>query len=141
MRRSDASFAPKQPDPLTFFLDRNLGKHVIANTLREAGARVEIHDDHFPIGAKDHDWLPAVGKKGWVVLTKDQRIRHRGLELKALRDAQVRAFVLTTGNLQGHDMAAIFVKALPAMQRFVRKTNPPFIARLTKPGKITLIRR
>ena len=96
MRRSGASFDQKQPDPLTFFLDRNLGKHIIADILREAGALVEVHDDHFPAGAKDNEWLPAVGEKGWVVLTKDQRIRYRGLELKALEEAQVKAFVLTS---------------------------------------------
>ncbi len=139
MRRSDASFDQKQPDLLTFFLDWNLGKHVIANTLREAGARVEIHDDHFPVGAQDNEWLPAVGKKGWVVLTKDQRIRHRGLELKALMDARVKAFVLTTGNLRGLEMAAIFVKALPAIQRCVHKNDHPFIARISKQGQVTLI--
>ena len=75
MRRSGASFDQKQPDPLTFFLDRNLGKHIIADILREAGARVAVHDDHFPTDAKDNEWLPAVGKNGWVVLTKDKRIK------------------------------------------------------------------
>ena len=140
MRRSGASFDQKQPDPLTFFLDRNLGKHIIADILREAGALVEVHDDHFPAGAKDNEWLAAVGEKGWVVLTKDQRIRYRGLELKALEEAQVKAFVLTSGNLQGHDMAAIFVKALPAMQKYVINNDPPFIARLTSQGKVSPIK-
>ena len=140
MRRSGASFDQKQPDPLTFFLDRNLGKHIIADILREAGARVAVHDDHFPTDAKDNEWLPAVGKNGWVVLTKDKRIKDRGLELRALRNARVKAFVLTSGNLQGHDMAAIFVKALPAIQKYVNNNDPPFIARLTSQGKISPIK-
>lgn len=96
MRRSGANFGQKQPDPLTFFIDRNLGKHTIADILRKAGALVEVHDDHFPPNAPDHEWLPVVGEKGWVVLTKDKRIRYRGLELKALEDARVKAFVLVS---------------------------------------------
>src|SRR5262249_26330346 len=29
------------------FLDRSLGKHIVAEALRQAGAPVEGHDDHF----------------------------------------------------------------------------------------------
>jgi hypothetical protein len=36
--------------------------------------RVEVHDDHFLTGADDADWLQIVGPRGWVVLTKDERI-------------------------------------------------------------------
>lgn len=139
MRRSGANFGQKQPDPLTFFIDRNLGKHTIADILRKADALVEVHDDHFPPNAPDHEWLPVVGEKGWVVLTKDKRIRYRGLELKALEEARVKAFVLTRGNLKGDDMATIFVKALPAMQRFANDHHDPFIARITSQGKVSLI--
>lgn len=41
---------------------------------------------------------------GWVVLTKDKQIRRRTLELKALTEAGVAAFVLTAGNLRGEEM-------------------------------------
>jgi hypothetical protein len=34
-----------------FFVDRSLGKHVVPGALRAAGARVEVHDDHFPQNA------------------------------------------------------------------------------------------
>lgn len=68
------------------------------------------------------DWLQEVGRRGWIVLTKDHRIRYRGPELAALQQAQVRAFVLTGGDLQGAEMGQIFVRALAAIKRFVRKT-------------------
>lgn len=45
----------KQPDTLVFFVDRNLGNKVIVNALRQEGIQVEVHDDHFPQGAKDKD--------------------------------------------------------------------------------------
>jgi hypothetical protein len=41
----------KRPDPV-FFLDRSLGKNRVATALRQAGATVHIHDDHFPPDAK-----------------------------------------------------------------------------------------
>lgn len=74
-----------------------------------------------------------------MVLTKDRRIRYRTPELAALSKAGVCAFVLTAGDLSGSEMAAIFVKALPAMTRFVARNSPPFIARITKSGSISML--
>lgn len=50
-----------------------------------------MHDDHFPPGAKDEDWLAQVGERGWIVLTKDRRIRYRHVEWLALMKAGVAA--------------------------------------------------
>lgn len=61
-KRFDASLKQQHED-FVFFLDRNLGKHLIANALREAGHRVEIHDDHLPIDAPDEDWIALVGQQ------------------------------------------------------------------------------
>lgn len=85
----------KQPEPPVFFLDRSLGKIRIATALRQAGAIVHIHDDYFPPNAKDEDWLTQVGLNGWIVLTKDHRIRYRNIERTALMRAGVGAFILT----------------------------------------------
>ena len=46
-RRSAASFPPQHDEPV-FFLDRNLGRHVVASRLRAVGMPVELHDDHLP---------------------------------------------------------------------------------------------
>ena len=90
---------------------------------------VELHDDHFPQDAKDADWLPDVGARGWVVLTKDKRIRKRPDELAAVRAACVRMFVLSTGRgLSGEGMARVFLDSRARMERFIRKTPAPFIA-------------
>jgi PIN like domain len=84
----------------------------VAHALRDLGERVEIHDDHFAPDAKDEDWLVEVGSRGWIVLTKDDRIRYRVTERTALAVAKVKAFVLTSTQLQGIEMADAFVKAL-----------------------------
>jgi hypothetical protein len=128
---------PSPPEPV-FFVDRSLGSVDVAAGLRAAGATVEVHDDHFPHTEADVDWLPVVGQRGWVVLTKDRRIRTRTLELRALMDAGVAAFVLTAGDLNGAEMADALVKALPRMRRMVAKHLRPFIAVLGRSGDLTL---
>lgn len=62
------------PKSITFFIDRCLGTGTVPEKLRNAGILVEIHDEHFGQGTQDVDWLPEIGEKGWVVLTKDDRI-------------------------------------------------------------------
>src|SRR5438270_11545619 len=76
----------------TFFLDRCLGKKILASALRAANLKIEVHDDHFAPDAKDEYWLRVVGARGWIVLTSDRRIRYRGPELTALKASGVRAF-------------------------------------------------
>src|SRR5206468_11314223 len=43
------------------------------NPLRDAGLIVQTHDDHFASHALDEPWLSAIGKRGWVAITKDER--------------------------------------------------------------------
>jgi predicted nuclease of predicted toxin-antitoxin system len=109
-----------QPQSITFFVDRCLGSKSIVETLRSTGINIEVHDTHFDKGAQDVDWLPEVGKKGWVVLTKDANIGKHTLERIAVTRAQIKMFVLASQSLSGSDMAAIFLKAIVAMQEFVR---------------------
>ncbi|MGH7844205.1 MAG: hypothetical protein ACREQW_03410 [Candidatus Binatia bacterium] len=138
-RPSAASSGSKPPEPLVFFIDRSLGRRIIAQALREAGETVEIHDDHFALDAKDEVWLVEVGRRGWIVLTKDDRIRYRVAEQTALAAARVKAFVLTSTQLQGREMAAAFVRALPRMKRLIARHAPPFIARVSRDGKVSLL--
>jgi hypothetical protein len=131
--------SPSRVDPLIFFLDRSLGKHIVADALRQAGAVVERHDDHFRQDANDVEWLRAIGPRGWIVLTRDDKIRHRSHERTALIQAGVRAFVLARRSLSGPAMANAFVHALPAMRRFVAQYQAPFIARVTQGGSVSLL--
>lgn len=95
--------------------------------------------DTFGTGSNDVDWLPPVGTRGWVLITKDKNIRKNPLELRALRQAKVAAFVLTSGNLRGVDQARIILEALPAMLRLLARTPRPFVARITAESSVQLI--
>jgi hypothetical protein len=47
-----------------------------------------LQDDFAP-DTEDIDWLPEVGRKGWVVVTGDRRISNKPPERKALEEANV----------------------------------------------------
>jgi predicted nuclease of predicted toxin-antitoxin system len=124
---------------VVFFLDASLGRRIVASALREAGFEVIAHDDRFEPATPDAVWLAEAGRQSWVVLTKDQRIRYRALERRALERAQVAAFVLTGKNLTGEEMSAALRAALPRMLRLLRKHAPPFLATVGTTGSVKLV--
>ena len=98
----------------------------------------ERHGQYFSPGTPDTSWLPFVGEKGWILITKDKRIRFNDLEKEAVLASKVREFYFTSGNFSGSEMATILIAALPEMIRLCRKQEPPFIASITKAGKVYL---
>lgn len=80
--------------------------------MREAGAIVHLHDDYFAQDAEDQEWLSEVGKKGWVVLTKDKWIRRRAIEREALLNANLKVFCFMSGSIAFAEIAEIFAKAI-----------------------------
>lgn len=122
-----------------FFVDRSLGKHDVPNALRSAGARVEVHDDHFPQAAPDEVWLPTVGRNGWAVLTSDDRIRYRQAEKSAATTARVALFIFTGKRMRGAAIGDALVRALPEMTRLLQVERRPFIAKVTRTGSVSLV--
>lgn len=112
----------------------------MAGALRNAGLNIEIHDDHFSQNAQDPEWLAAAGKNNWIVVTRDERIRYRVAEKQAIRRAKVRAFVLAAqGDLRAEILAEIFIKALPKIRRTVNQRKPPFVAKISRGGDVTVL--
>jgi predicted nuclease of predicted toxin-antitoxin system len=126
----------KPPESLVVFVDRSLGKKVVANALRISGYSVEIHDDHFPPDAPDYVWLNEVSRRGWIVLTKDKKIRHRAGELLAVKTAKSRVFTLSGGSIQGSEMAQIFLNAMPKIVPYASENPGPFIVQISRTGKL-----
>jgi PIN like domain len=105
-------------------------------TLRETGITIEIHDDHFLQNSLDVDWLPEVGKREWVILTKDANIGRNKLERLAVTNAGIRMFALASKNLSGTDMAIAFKDSLSQMLKFIDKNPAPFIAKVYRDGTV-----
>jgi hypothetical protein len=69
---------------------------------------------------------------------RDQKIGTRKLELEALLNSGVKAFVLVTGELKNKDNARIFIKAMPAICTMAEANSFPFIARVLINSKVVL---
>jgi hypothetical protein len=127
------------PEDFVLYLDENLHNcKPILDALTQQGVKHERYGQHFAPGTEDAVWLPFVGEKGWVLLTKDKRIRFNELEKAAVLQHHVREFYFSSGNYSGAEMAAMLVAALRDMIRICRRHDPPFIASITKSGKVNL---
>jgi hypothetical protein len=83
--------------------------------LRERGVAVIRHDDLFPQETPDETWLQRAGSEGWIVLSRDGRIRYSPLAKAVCASAGVALFLLTGGNLSGEAEAKLVAKALPRL--------------------------
>ncbi|HEX4485302.1 MAG TPA: hypothetical protein VH088_03495 [Terriglobales bacterium] len=130
---------PSPPEDFVLYLDENLHNcKPILSALILRGVKHERHGSHFPPGTEDTEWLPFVGKQGWLLVTKDKRIRFNELERAAVLEHRVREFYFTSGNYSGAEMALMLIEALPEMIRTCAKHEAPFIASITKSSKINL---
>ena len=119
------------------FIDRSLGRGMV-EALRRAGAAVESHDQHFAQDAPDEEWLEHAGRQGWIVITKDRKIRYRPNEMAAYRDHGVLGVFLSNGNATGEENASLMLAALPAIEALSASATPPAMYRLGANGGLTL---
>jgi hypothetical protein len=105
--------------PPEFFFDRSLGK-TSARRLRDQGHVVHLVADFYPDDAQaipDEEWIAEGCARGWVLLTKDKRIRYRTQELAALQNGFL--FCLADGNASLDAISGAWAAAIPAITRAV----------------------
>lgn len=93
--------------------------------------------DYFA-GMQDVEWLPRVGANRWILLTKDKNIRRRQLEVDAILNSGVRAFVVTAIGLHREDLAKLVLMVMPKIQRICQQRGP-FIFNITASGVVSQI--
>lgn len=114
-------------EPPEVYVDRSLGQTVVPDALRELGLVVHTEVSvfgHVREGVADSVWLERAGQEGWVVFTKDKRIRYRVAERSALVAGGVRAFALAGGNLSGREQATRLVGNMEAILRACGEPGP-----------------
>lgn len=126
---------PREP---IFFSDRDLGKQFPA-LLIAGGVRVERHDDHFDPEATDEEWIGEVGRRKWVAITRDARIRYSPLALSILMESGAKLFVMV-GKLKTTQAAELFLKWRPQIVSTSLGESGAFIAKIRRDGVYVWLR-
>ena len=119
---------------VTFFLDHQIGRYQVATALRAAGAKVEVHLDHFSGDAPDSDWIPEVASRGWVLVTKDQHIHRNPLERAAYESAKLRGFVITGKDMNAKELSELLTTCLHGMVRRCAGRGGPSLFTISRYG-------
>ncbi len=128
----------KQSRQVVFFVDRALESKRLLQTMKENGAIIEKHSDHFAPDTMDIEWLPVVSQRGWVILTKDARIGRNPLEIMAIARAKASVFILWSGNLPSQEVATLFSGIVSKLERFALNNSAPFIAKVYKDRSVVM---
>ncbi len=76
------------------FFDRSVPKGV-TDALKQVREDVCWLEDVFEEGwIKDREWIPEIGARGWLVVSKDKKIRTRPEERRAVKENNVGCFIL-----------------------------------------------
>lgn len=78
-----------------------------------------------------------MGKRGWVVISKDQNIRRNPPELAAYEAAKVRGFFVTAAGASGPENASLRARRLPGMVRRAAGRLGPFLFTISRSGVFT----
>lgn len=93
-----------------------------------------LYDIYRPPGSRqtirvpDSEWLARAGQEGWLVITRDNKIRYRPGERRAIIENNVGAFVLAhKDGLPKWPYFRLLVCSLDEMERRFAETPRPFI--------------
>ena len=118
---------PSSDEPLEIYVDRSLGQVIVPEALRQLGLTVHTEVSvfgHVPEGVPDAVWLDRAGREGWIVFTKDARIRYRVAEISVIAEEGVKAFVLSGGNLSAPEQAHRFIPNINRIRQACRREGP-----------------
>lgn len=108
-----------------YFADENaLG---LAKLLLRSGRRDFLHPGHpdlpeVPLGAPDLEWMPLIGRRRMIVITRDRRIRSRPAELEAYHAYGIRSiWIGTKQDLRPQEQAELFLKHEARVNRLIVK--------------------
>ena len=95
--------------------------------MREAGAQVVTPYEGGLAGTTDESWLAHIGSRQWLALMRDQNIKRRALERRALVAAKVGAFVCTTGEATADEVTTVVLRLIKKMANIGVSEPRPFV--------------
>lgn len=118
---------------MKFIVDNNIGPGV-ARGMRCFGEDVTHLTEHFRDDVSDPEWLARAGRKGWFVLTRDDRIRSRPNELAAVKQHGIGLFFLAGKNRTKCQIIQQLIRNWPRIKDLACQDRPPFAIRVPPTG-------
>lgn len=118
---------------MKFFVDNNLGQQ-LASGMKAFGEDVIHLKDVFPENTDDTEWLEHIGSRGVFLITRDEKVLRRPLELESLMRHRVGAFFLGGKNRSRCELIQRLVRNWPRIKEHAAKAKRPFAFRIPPRG-------
>ena len=118
---------------MTFLVDNNLGPQLAAG-MKGFGEDVVHLTEFLEPDVPDTKMLALVGSNGWCLITRDDRIRYRPAESRALKEHRVGAFFMGGKNRGRCQIIQQLVRNWPRMKKLAGTTKRPFAFRVPPRG-------
>jgi hypothetical protein len=118
------------------FFDRSIPRGV-AEAVKQVREDACWLEDVFEEGwIKDREWIPEVGARGWLVISKDKKIRTRPEERRAVKENNVGCFILNYKQpLNRWEMLKLVTSTLDEMEEKFANTPRPFMYLIDRNGR------
>jgi hypothetical protein len=118
------------------FFDRSIPRGV-AEAVKQVREDACWLEDVFEEGwIKDREWIPEVGARGWLVISKDKKIRTRPEERRAVKENNVGCFILNYKQpLNRWEILKLVTSTLDEMEAKFANTPRPFMYLIDRNGR------
>lgn len=118
------------------FFDRSIPRGV-ADAVKQVRDDACWLEDVFEEGwIKDREWIPDIGARGWLVVSKDKQIRRRPEERRAIRENNVGCFIFTyRDGLNRWEILKLVAATLDEMEEKFANTPRPFMYLIDRNGR------
>lgn len=107
----------------------------VADRVKEARPETIWKLDVFARDTKDPVWLRETGRQGWLVMTRDKKIKSRPGERRAIMESGAGCFILSYRKaLKKEEIAEMVLSFLEDMEGLFEKTPRPFIYTVNRGG-------
>ena len=121
------------------FIDRSIPKSVAA-ALKQVRDDVVWLEDAFPHRTTETEWLPEVGRREWLVISRDKKIRTRPGERRMLQEGKVGCFIIgQKKNPTRWEYLKLLAVTLDEMEEIFSSTQRPFIYVIHKDGRLSRV--
>ena len=118
-----------------FFFDNTTSPRLV-NGLKAFGEEVVHLRERFAQNTPDEEWIPVVGREDLFVVTHDKRLQRNPAQRKALLDAGLGVFLLTS-SVSGHcQVITMVVGRWPEIKEAAAREARPFVIQVPHKGKI-----
>jgi PIN like domain len=118
------------------FFDRSIPRGV-AEAVKQVREDACWLEDVFEEGwIKDREWIPEIGARGWLVVSKDKKIRTRPEERRAVKENNVGCFILNYKQpLNRWEILKLVTSTLDEMEEKFANTSRPFMYLIDRNGR------